>query len=55
MCIRDSLYSEDMEAYREIRQAVYADKKLYLLLGTDIDEEYDKTELYAFDLDTNPQ
>lgn len=50
---REYLYSEDMEAYREIRQAVYADKKLYLLLGTDTYEEYDKTELYAFDLDTS--
>ena len=43
---QEYLYSEDMEAYREIRQAVYADKKLYLLLGTDTYEEYDKTELY---------
>ena len=50
---QEYLYSEDMEAYREIRQAVYADKKLYLLLGTDTYEEYDKTELYAFDLDTS--
>lgn len=50
---REYLYSEDMEAYREIRQAVYADKKLYLLLGTDTYEEYDKTELYAFDMDTS--
>ena len=50
---REYLYSEDMEAYREIRQAVYADKKLYLLLGTDTYEEYDKTELCAFDLDTS--
>lgn len=33
--------------------AVYADKKLYLLLGTDTYEEYDKTELYAFNLDTS--
>lgn len=50
---QEYLYSEDMEAYREIRQAVYADKKLYLLLGTDTYEEYDKTELCAFDLDTS--
>ena len=50
---REYLYSEDMEAYREIRQAVYTDKKLYLLLGTDTYEEYDKTELYAFNLDTS--
>lgn len=50
---QEYLYSEDMEAHREIRQAVYADKKLYLLLGTDTYEEYDKTELYAFDLDTS--
>lgn len=50
---QEYLYSEDMEAYREIRQAVYADKKLYLLLGTDTYEEYDKTELYAFNLDTS--
>lgn len=50
---QEYLYSEDMEAYREIRQAVYADKKLYLLLGTDTYEEYDKTELYAFDMDTS--
>lgn len=50
---QEYLYSEDMEAYREIRQAVYAYKKLYLLLGTDTYEEYDKTELYAFDLDTS--
>ena len=50
---QEYLYSEDMEAYREIRQAVYADKKLYLLFGTDTYEEYDKTELYAFDLDTS--
>lgn len=50
---QEYLYSEDMEAYREIRQAVYTDKKLYLLLGTDTYEEYDKTELYAFDLDTS--
>lgn len=50
---QEYLYSEDMEAYREIRQAVYTDKKLYLLLGTDTYEEYDKTELCAFDLDTS--
>ena len=50
---QEYLYSEDIEAYREIRQAVYADKKLYLLLGTDTYEEYDKTELCAFDLDTS--
>lgn len=50
---QEYLYSEDMDAYREIRQTVYADKKLYLLLGTDTYEEYDKTELYAFDLDTS--
>lgn len=48
---QDLLYVSDEDFYREIKNAVYADGRLALLLGTDSYEEYDKTELVLVDLE----
>ena len=50
---QEILYSENMMSYREIQQIAYASNTLFILLGTDDYEDYGKTELYAFDLETN--
>lgn len=50
---QEILYSENMMSYREIQQIVYAGNTLFVLLGTDDYEDYSKTELFAFDLQTS--
>lgn len=43
------IYVQEEELFREILGIAFADGKLFLLLGTDHWEEYDKTELISFD------
>lgn len=50
---KEILYSEDLMSYREIQQLAYAGDTLFVLLGTDDYEDYSKTELFAFDLQTS--
>lgn len=47
---KDLLYVESDEFFREIKGCTYADEKLFLLLGTDDYEDYEKTELFQIDL-----
>lgn len=42
--------TDDASFFREIKNVVCADDKLFLLLGTDDYEDYDKTQLYSFSL-----
>ena len=46
----DLLYVASEEFFREIKGTVFESGKLFLLLGTDDYEDYEKTELIAFDL-----
>lgn len=46
------LYSEELMGFREIRQIAYTGETLFILLGTDSYDEYNKTDLYCFDLET---
>lgn len=50
---KEILYSEDLMSYRGIQQIAYAGNNLFVLLGTDDYEDYSKTELFAFDLQTS--
>lgn len=50
---QEILYSEDLMSYREIKQIAYAGNNLFVLLGTDDYEDYSKTKLFAFDLQTS--
>lgn len=50
---QEVLYSEDLMSYREIKQTAYTGNNLFVLLGTDDYENYSKTELFAFDLQTS--
>lgn len=45
----DLLYVASEEFFREIKGTVFESGKLFLLLGTDDYEDYEKTELIAFD------
>lgn len=47
---KELLYVESDEFFREIKGCTYADGKLFLLLGTDDYEDYEKTELFRIDL-----
>lgn len=47
---KELIYVQEEEFFREILGTAFADGKLFLLLGTDNWEEYDKTELVSFDL-----
>lgn len=49
---QEILYSENMMSYREIQQVAYAGNTLFILLGSDDYDDYEKTELYAFSLET---
>lgn len=40
------------DTFREIKGAVFESRKLFLLLGSDDDMDYDKTELVSFDLES---
>lgn len=47
---KNLLYAEEEEFFREIKGITYAGEKLILLLGTDIYDDYEKTEIVLIDL-----